>query len=372
MVHGNPAHRHGPGACGKGGTTYAGEVKGWRIGHIGGTPLLLARSWPIGVLVLGAFYVTGLMSSMPLVEAIGYSIIAVLGLFASVLAHEVSHGLAGRALRRPPEAYTLTLWGGHTTFRAPEGRPRDMALIAAAGPASNLVLALLFWLLLVALRGEPFWILAPLAWVNLALGVFNLLPGLPMDGGHLVHALGWAVTGRRDSGMVLAGRLGQVLALGVAAYGLVPLLLGGDTGTNLWALLIGAFLWQGATQSVRVARARQSVADVDLRRWMAPALAIDAAARVGDVPPTGGVVLDGGRPVAVVTVEAMQQGADPGLPVGAVARAIAPESVLRVPVGADAVAALGRAARHGDVVVLADGYRLWTATVAQLAQHLRR
>ncbi len=348
-------------------------MKGWRIGHIGGTPLLLARSWPIGVLVLGALYVTGLMSSMPLVEAIGYSIVAVLGLFASVLAHEVSHGLAGRALGRPPEAYTLTLWGGHTTFRAPEGRPRDMALIAAAGPASNLVLALLFWLLLIALRGEPFWILAPLAWVNLALGVFNLLPGLPMDGGHLVHALGWAVTGRRDSGMVLAGRLGQVLALGVAAYGLVPLLLGGDTGgTSLWALLIGLFLWQGATQSVRVARARQSVADVDLRRWMAPAVAIDAAARVGDVPPTGGVVLDGGRPVAVVTVEAMQQGADPGLPVGAVARAIAPEAVLRVPVGADAVAALGRAARHGDVVVLADGYGLWTATVAQLAQHLRR
>jgi Zn-dependent protease len=48
------------------------------------------------------------------------------------------------------------------------------------------VLALVVWLLLIALRGEPFWILAPLAWVNLALGAFNLLPGLPMDGGHLV------------------------------------------------------------------------------------------------------------------------------------------------------------------------------------------
>ncbi len=346
-------------------------MTGWRIGRIGGTPLFLARSWPIGVLVLGAFYLTGLVSAMPLAQAVGYSIIAVFGLFGSVLVHEVSHGLAGRLLHRPPEAYTLTLWGGHTTFRGPEARPRDMALIAAAGPAANLVLALVVRLLLIALRGEPFWILAPLAWVNLALGAFNLLPGLPMDGGHLVHALGWAVTGRRDSGMLLAGRLGQGLALAVAAYGLVPLLAGGGSA-NLWALLISLFLWQGATQSVRVARARQQVADVDLRRWMVPAQAVDAGARVGDVPPTGAVVLDAGRPVALVTIEALQQGADPGLPVSAVARAVAPESVLRVPVGADAVAALGRASRHGDTVVLSDGQGLWTGSVAQLAQYLRR
>lgn len=346
-------------------------MKGWRIGHIGGTPLFLARSWPLGVLVLVALYLGALMSAMPLAQALAYSAAAVLGLFASVLVHEVSHGLAGRALGRPPEAYTLTLWGGHTTFRGPERRPRDMALIAAAGPVSNLVVAGLAWLLLLALRGEPYWLLAPLAWVNLALGAFNLLPGLPMDGGHLVHALAWATTGRRDSGMVLAGRLGQAVAAGVAAYAFLPVLRGGGS-VNLWALLIGVFLWQGATQAVRVARARQSVADVDLRRWMAPAYAVDAMARVGDVPPTGAVVMAAGRPVAVVTVDALTQGADPALPVSAVARAIAPESVLEVPVGADAVAALGRAARHGDTVVLLDGYGLWTGNVAQLAQYLRR
>lgn len=346
-------------------------MTGWRIGSVGGTPLLLARSWPVGVIILGAFYLTGLMSAMAFGEALVHAVVAVLGLFASVLVHEVSHGLAGRALGRPPEAYTLTIWGGHTTFRAPEARPRDMALIAAAGPASNLVLALVSWLLLVALRGEPFWILAPLAWVNVALGAFNLLPGLPMDGGHLVQALGWAVTGRRESGMLLAGRLGQGLAAAVAAYGLIPLLLG-EGSANLWAVLIGLFLWQGATQSVRVAGARRAVADVDLRRWMAPAIAIHPAARVGDVPPTGGVVVDGGQPVAVVTVEALQLGADPGLPVSAVARAVPPESVLRLAEGPDAVAALGRAARHGDLVVLADGQGLWMAPVAQLAQRLRR
>jgi len=344
---------------------------GWRIGRIGPTPLYLARSWPVGVLLLAVLYFTALTGSMAPAQAIGYALVAVAGLFASVLVHEVSHGLAGHLLRRPPQSYTLTIWGGHTSFRGPERRPADMALIALAGPLSNLVVAGLCWAALLLANGAYFHILAPLSYLNLALGVFNLLPGLPMDGGHVVHAIGWAVTGKRDRGMLLAGNLGRVVAVGVGAFGLVPLLQGRST-SSLWPLVIAVFLWQGASQAVRVATARMAVAGVDLRSWMAPAWAVDAGARVGDVPPNGAVVVQGGRPVAVVTVAALQQGADPALPVSAVARAIAPASVLRVAQGADAVAALGEAARHGDVVVLVDGPRLFVGDVPRIVAHLKR
>lgn len=343
-------------------------MTGWRIGTIAGTPLFVARSWPIGVLALGALYLSGLVSTMPLAQAVGYAAVAVLGLFGSVLVHEVSHGLAGKALQRPPEAYTLTLWGGHTTFRGPERRPLDMALIAAAGPLANLLLALLLYSLLLLVGGERFWLVAPLVWMNVALGVFNLLPGLPMDGGHLVHALGWAVTGRRDSGMMLAGRLGQGLALAVAGYGFFPLLRE-EGSPNLWAVLIGMFLWQGATQAVRIAQARATAEWVDLRQWMTPVATVESNARVGDVPPGGAVVVDAGRPVAVAVPRA---GIDPHLPVTAVARILPPEAVLRVPGGIEAMAALSRAAEHSDLVVLLDGERLWIGRAADLAQHLKR
>lgn len=347
-------------------------TEGWRIGHIGPTPLHLARSWPVGVALLAVLYYTSLVRVMPPAEALGFALVAVAGLFASVLLHEVSHGLAGMALRRPPRAYTLTIWGGHTSFREPERRPVDMALIALAGPVSNLALAAVLWGALLLTGGALYWVLAPLAILNVALGVFNLLPGLPMDGGHVVQAIGWAVTGKREQGMVLAGTLGRMVALGVAAWGVVQLATGSGGVAGLWPLVIAAFLWQGATQAVMVARARIAVADVDLRPLMAPATVVDGTARVGDVPPSGAVVFEAGRPAAVVSVEPLQQGAPADLPVGAVARALTPDSVLTLAHGPDAVAALVRATRGGDVVVLVDGTRTWVGHLPTMLSRLPR
>lgn len=345
---------------------------GWRIGHIGPTPLYLARSWPLGVLLLGLIYFSSLAGTMSTGAATGYALLAVAGLFASVLVHEVSHGLAGLALRRPPQSYTLTLWGGHTTFREAERRPAHMALIALAGPVSNLVLAAILWGVLLLAGDATYWVLAPLAILNSALGVFNLLPGLPMDGGHVVQAIGWAVTGQRDRGMLLAGTLGRVVAVLVGIWGAVPLLQGNADVGSLWPVIIAVFLWQGASQAMRVARARIAVADVDLRPWMVPAPLVDAAARVGDVPPAGAVVLHAGRPVAVVTPEELQRGAPPTLPVTAVARTLPPESVLRVAHGPEAVGGLVRATRGGDVVVLVDGETAWLGHLPTMLQRLPR
>ncbi len=345
---------------------------GWRIGHIGPTPLHLARSWPLGVVLLGGIYFTTLIRTMPAATALGYAVVAVAGLFGSVLLHEVSHGVAGLALRRPPVSYTLTLWGGHTTFRDPERRPADMALIAVAGPVSNLALAAILWAVLLLTGGGAYWLLAPLAALNAILGAFNLLPGLPMDGGHVVQAIGWAVTGERERGMLVAGAMGRVIALAVGAWGVVSLLRGPGDLASLWPVIIATFLWQGATRAMMVARARMAVADVDLRPWMAPAVVVDLGARVGDVPPTGAVVVERGHPVAVVTVEALQQGAAATLPVTAVARALPPESILTVAHGPEAVTGLVRAARGGDVAVLSDGTRMWVGHVPSMLQRLPR
>lgn len=334
-----------------------------------GTPVYLSRSWPAGVLLIGVLY---FMSLLPLgvPAALALSLLGVVVLLGSVFLHEVSHGLAGRALDHPPQAYTLTLWGGYTTFRGSDTSPRVLALTALAGPVTNLLLAALG--LGAALLAPPGWsrALSLVVWLNLALGLFNLLPGLPMDGGRALQALAWKVTGDREVAMLVAARAGIVLAIAVLALGLLPAALaGGDLRrAELWLVVIGAVLLQGARQSALVARARMAVAGVDLRRLMSPVAAVASFARVGDVPPAGAVVLDGGRVAAVV--HPLPAGIDPALPVTAVAQVVPPEAVLTRAEGADAVADLRQAAERCDVVVLVDGDRYLFGTVAGVARRL--
>lgn len=344
-------------------------MNGWRIGTIRGTPVYLARSWPLGVLLLGTVYYSSL-APLGTGRALGLALLAVVLLFASVFAHELSHGLAGRALGRPPLSYTLTIWGGATSFRGSESRAGTQALIALAGPATNLVLAGAAWALLAVAPASWGLTLASVAWMNMALGLFNLLPGLPMDGGHVVQAVAWKVTGSRETAMLVAAWSGMAIAVAVLAAGVVPLLLPG-TGLgspSLWLAVVGLMLFQGALRTVRVAKARRSVTGVDLRRFMTPIGAVDSSALVRDVPPPGAVVLHQGRVVGLVTP--LPPGVEPMLPVSAVARVLPPEAVLAQAYGPDAVAALGAASGVSDVVVLRDGERYLAGSVAAIAGRL--
>ncbi|HHW83189.1 MAG TPA: hypothetical protein GX743_05150 [Actinomycetales bacterium] len=346
----------------------------WRIGSVGRTPLFLDRSWPIGVLLLATIYFTGLTSGGRSTErALILAVVLTLGLFLSVFVHELSHGAAGRALGRPPESITLTLWGGYTSFRGPERGPGVMALVALAGPASNLLLALALDQFIRLGVGQGWtWAayLAPLALVNLVMGIFNLAPGLPMDGGHLVHAAAWKITGSRDRGMLIAAWAGVVLAIAVGALALARLTQRGMGGSDIWLLLIVFILWSGAQRSLAAARARMSVVGLDLQRAMVEVPLLSPTAPLTSVPGVGAVLVEGGRVVGVVLPTDLAHAEGAGLTAQAVARVVPPEAVVGERYGADAAAAVSQAARVSGVVVHREGDRAWLAGVGDLARAL--
>lgn len=188
-----------------------------------------------------------------------------LSLLVSVLVHEGAHAGMARALGFPVHRVVADLWGGHTAYDPRLSTPGKAALIAVVGPVANLVLSGAAWVasLTVSEDGLPGRVLFAVAFVNLLLGAFNLLPGLPLDGGQLVDALVWKVTGRREKGLIAAGWTGRAVTLGVVLWFIVrPLLEGTELSiySMAWTGLIAVFMWQGATAAIRTGQARQMLA----------------------------------------------------------------------------------------------------------------
>lgn len=125
--------------------------------------------------------------------------------------------------------------------------------MAIAGPLVSLLLCGLFTGIAVGtgVTGPLAAILGLLAYINLALALFNLIPGLPLDGGNILKALVWKITGNPYKGVVFAGRVGQAFGWLAIVSGLLPLLSGGYP--NIWNALIGVFLLQNAGRSAQYA-----------------------------------------------------------------------------------------------------------------------
>ncbi len=277
--------------------------------------MVVEPSVVVGALVLAAaFYPAqaGLGSAGLLVAAI-----FVVVLFASVLCHELAHGLAGRALGHQPRAFTLTLWGGHTTFKNDLATPGRSALVALAGPVTNLLLGAAFYSLWSVTGLSPItaWMLANAAWINLTLGVFNLVPGLPLDGGHILEAVVWKVTGRRAAGTVGAAWIGRVVAVGLVVVVLVVPFLRGSRPTMLgvvWAGIIAWTLWTGASAALRYVRHTATLGTLSPASVGRKAVGVVAGATVAQALGTARavsaeavVVLDpSGRPASYVDPQA--------------------------------------------------------------------
>ena len=234
-----------------------------RVGNLFGIPFYIAQSW---FLVLGLVtwnYASGLATQFP---ALGGSLPLLLGfvtallLFASVLAHELGHSFV--ALRQGIEvkSITLFLFGGLASLGEESKTPVGAFWVAIAGP---LVSILLFTVIAVIQVGTPVSgplaeILGVLAYVNLGLAAFNLIPGLPLDGGNILKALVWKITGNPYKGVIFASRVGQLIGWMAIASGLIPLLVFGSFG-NFWNLLIGWFLLQNAGRAAQSATVQQKL-----------------------------------------------------------------------------------------------------------------
>jgi len=284
------------------------------LGRIAGIPVILAYSW----FAIAAFTVIAygpvLAHNNPRLGATAYLVAfayAVL-LLISVLVHELAHALTARLYRWPTSKIVLNLWGGHTQFEEFTASPGKSVLVAMAGPVANLVLAGAGWLVVSGgqLTGVADTLANIFVWANLLIGIFNVLPGLPLDGGRLVESAVWKATGSHEKGTIAAGWAGRIIVAALVIWFVaLPLLSGNrpDTSLLLITLLVGSFLWLGATASIQQARYRSRLPLVAAAALAEPAIGLPAAASVAEVlrfSPAGSpaVVLYGpdGRPSAVV------------------------------------------------------------------------
>jgi Zn-dependent protease len=180
------------------------------------------------------------------------------GLFlASLLAHEIGHALVARRAGLRVRGITLWLLGGVAQLEDEPASPGDELRVAIVGPAISLALAGAFGVAAAALSvvGAPALLVVMAAWLalgNVALGVFNLLPAAPLDGGRVLRGLLWRRHGNRVRAAVTATRAGVWVGTGLVAYGLLGAFTGWGIGT-LWTALVGWFLVIAARQERELA-----------------------------------------------------------------------------------------------------------------------
>ncbi|MFC7406800.1 site-2 protease family protein [Georgenia alba] len=360
---------------------------GWVVGRVGGIPVVLGASWVLIAAVLVLLYfplVRDLVPGAGLGTVVATTVAFVVMLFVSVLLHELAHGFTALRFGVRPREYVMTFWGGHTSFEQDLGRPGVSALVAIAGPAANAMLALLAWLALetLTITGPGALLVYGALFSNGLVAAFNLLPGLPLDGGHVLEAIVWGVTGDRTRGTVAAAWIGRLVVAGIVVVVLVvPLVQGRRPDlSDVWLLLIAFFLWTGAGEALRAARARRQVASIDLGALAVPAVAVDAGSSLADAAGSAGegahvVLVAAGRPVALLDPDAAAQvpaEARAQTPATAVARTLAPQQVVVVTRGAAALEAVAVAQHHGSfVVLLDDGEVRGVVDVAAVARAMR-
>ncbi|MBY0442605.1 MAG: site-2 protease family protein [Mycobacteriaceae bacterium] len=187
-------------------------------------------------------------------------------LLMSLLAHELAHAVLARRVGVGVAGVTLWLFGGMTSLQGEAKTPQSAFRIACAGPAASLALSAVFSGLAIGLRTLPAAaMLASVAWwlatVNLVLGLFNLLPGAPLDGGRLVRAYLWHRHGDSTRATVGAAHAGRVVAMVLIMLGLAEFLVGGLVG-GVWLVFIGWFIFAAARDEETQATSQQIFAGV--------------------------------------------------------------------------------------------------------------
>jgi Zn-dependent protease len=293
-----------------------------RIGRLFGIPLRLDLSWFLGL----AFVVTGARGlwghhasgAGPLLLSLAFA----LAFFASVLAHELSHALAARVLGVPTAEITLFVFGGVARITSEPPTPGGEALMAMAGPLLSVTLGGLFALAAELASGAVADLLSLLALANGVLGVFNLLPGFPLDGGRVARAAVWRLSGRRVLATRVTAWIGRGLAAGLVGWGLWSIVTQG-TPRYLLHVILGLFLYRAAVEGERAARHADALAGRTVGEFLGPRpVTVGGTATLADLAAAGLVPERPGAPVVVVNGH--------GQPIGT----LSAERLARVPPGA--------------------------------------
>lgn len=245
-----------------------------RVGRVLGIEVGLDVTW-VFIFLLITYSVAQQMGSQhetwpPAARWVG-ALAASLLFFASILLHELGHSVTSNALGVPVRSITLFLFGGLASLSKEPQRPRDEFLIGAAGPAVSVLLGLLFLLASLLLPGNPLIaqvgssVFRWLGWINLTLALFNLFPGFPLDGGHLLRAVLWAWTGSMERATRVAAGMGAVFAAGLIGLGLLMAFAGVNLVGGLWLVLIGWFVLGAARGSTTQLVLQRGLATLHVR-----------------------------------------------------------------------------------------------------------
>lgn len=253
------------------------RAPGVQIGHIFGIPIYLHPSWLI-IFALITLFIGMQFGAQhphwPVDERWGLGLATSLLFFASVIFHEVSHSVVALHYKLPVKSITLFVFGGLSAIEREPPNPRQEFIIAAAGPLASLFLAAVFGAIWrYAHAGEM--ITAVAAWlaaINLLLGIFNLIPGFPLDGGRVLRGIVWGITGDFKKASRIASGSGRFFAY-LMILGGIWLVLRGNWLDGLWLAFIGWFLLEAA---------KETYVQVALRDTLAGLRAGDVMAR--DVP----------------------------------------------------------------------------------------
>jgi len=227
-----------------------------RLGRIFGVQISIHPSWFVIFLVLAYAMAAGSLPHLDpgwdeaLYWITGTAISALF--FVSVLAHELSHAVVAKRLGLRVKEITLFVFGGAATLEGDPKRARDEALIAAAGPVASLAVgaALLGIDLLFTEQPQLLAAIGTLSFLNLTLGLFNLIPGFPMDGGRILHAVLWRLRGDRYAATRNAAGVGRLFGYLLIAAGIFLIFQGDNLFNGVWLALIGWFLSNAAEATV--------------------------------------------------------------------------------------------------------------------------
>jgi Zn-dependent protease len=252
---------------------------GIQIGRIYGIPIFLHTSWFIIFGLIAFSFVSefeALQLNIPTPRLWGLGIMTSALFFGSLVFHEVAHSLIAKHYKIPVVSITLFVFGGVSRLGREPARALEEFNIAVAGPLSNLFLAGGFWLITRqagsnAILGT---LAGSLAWINFSVAVLNLIPGFPLDGGHIFRAIVWGFTKDYARATRIASRSGQVIAYGMIAAGAATAVanyapLGGPVG-GLWLAFIGWILLSAAKQSQAQVEARGALEGLRVADIMTP------------------------------------------------------------------------------------------------------
>ena len=249
-----------------------------RVGKIFGIPIEIHFSWVFIFLLM--IVILGDLFDQSQSTALGrwaWALLIAVLFFASVLAHELSHSLVAVRKGIPVDGITLFFFGGVSHLAHEARRPYVEFVITVVGPLCSILLAGIFWVLWLQFQGTnsslelAFRLLMS---INLMLGVFNMLPGFPLDGGRVLRSVIWGLSGSYWRATQVAVRSGQAIG-GLIALG------GGYLAVNyfqyygisgIWMILVGGFLFSAATATYRQERAKERlktyrVSDVMNEEW---------------------------------------------------------------------------------------------------------